>query len=42
MHEAHSVIGAILCVRGDGLPECDWELDQYLQTIVSAWRLRKN
>ena len=42
MHEAHSVIGTYFCVRGEGLPEGDWELDQYLQTIVSAWHLRNN
>lgn len=42
MDEAHSVTGVILCVRGDGLPEGDRELDQYLQTVVSAWRLQDN
>lgn len=36
MHEAHSVIGAILCVYGDRLPERVRELDQYLQ-IISEW-----
>lgn len=42
MYEADSVIGAILCVRRDGLPEGGRELDQYLQTIVNAWRLHNN
>ena len=36
MDEAHSVTRVIICVRGDGLPEGDRELDQYLQTVVSA------
>ena len=36
MHKAHNVIETVLCVRGDGLPEGGWELDQDLDIIVSA------
>ena len=37
MHEAYSVIETILCVRGNGIPEGRWELDQYLGTVISGW-----